>query len=260
MIAFDLHIHTNFSPCSNMSPMVVLQTAQAAGLSAIAITDHNTTAGAVEAHRLLNSNRNMFRNFQLFTGIEFKTKYGEFNAVFLSPYECATFESMPRDERGRFYLPELISVISAMKASGSEIMTGLNHPISLSSFNKRGGFDFDGVFRDGVFPGMRSLMVFFDWVEINGMNIKKAESDKALEMARSWERPAVFGSDSHWKRNLGRYGSIGSYSTPRESVLAAQAGDPNAITLPSDVAYWKNGYYRAKSAILRDLKNAVRRK
>ncbi len=51
MIAFDLHVHTNFSPCSNMAPMVVLQTAHAAGLNAIAITDHNTTAGAVRGAR-----------------------------------------------------------------------------------------------------------------------------------------------------------------------------------------------------------------
>ncbi len=71
----------------------------------------------------------MFRNFSAFYGDRVQDEIrGVQRSVFESLRECATFESMPRDERGRFYLPELISVISAMKASGSEIMTGLKSP------------------------------------------------------------------------------------------------------------------------------------
>lgn len=50
----DLHIHTCLSPCGSleMSPATIVQTALRQGLSAIAITDHNTTLQCNEIKRM----------------------------------------------------------------------------------------------------------------------------------------------------------------------------------------------------------------
>ncbi len=50
----DLHIHTCLSPCGSldMSPAVIVQTARDRGLSAIAITDHNSTLQCPEVQAL----------------------------------------------------------------------------------------------------------------------------------------------------------------------------------------------------------------
>jgi predicted metal-dependent phosphoesterase TrpH len=45
MIKYDLHIHTDASPCSNTSPKSVAAAAQKAGLDGIAITNHDTLEG-----------------------------------------------------------------------------------------------------------------------------------------------------------------------------------------------------------------------
>src|SRR5262249_52897225 len=44
--AVDLHVHTRFSPDSTAEPEAMLRAAAQRGLAAIAVTDHNTLAGA----------------------------------------------------------------------------------------------------------------------------------------------------------------------------------------------------------------------
>ena len=51
----DLHIHSSYSADSWMSPRTILSRARRAGLSLIAITDHGTIRGALEAQRLAPS-------------------------------------------------------------------------------------------------------------------------------------------------------------------------------------------------------------
>ncbi len=45
----DLHVHTSYSPCSNLSLRTIETVARKRGLDGIAITDHNTIAGSVRA-------------------------------------------------------------------------------------------------------------------------------------------------------------------------------------------------------------------
>jgi hypothetical protein len=49
MLRFDLHVHTNYSKDGMSSVENILKTAAARGLDGIAITDHDTTAGAMYA-------------------------------------------------------------------------------------------------------------------------------------------------------------------------------------------------------------------
>ena len=47
-LTIDLHVHTSYSPCSNLSLRTIETVARKRGLDGIAITDHNTIAGALE--------------------------------------------------------------------------------------------------------------------------------------------------------------------------------------------------------------------
>lgn len=49
LLRVDLHIHTSFSPDGATAPRDVVRRCEEVGLSCVAITDHNTIAGALEA-------------------------------------------------------------------------------------------------------------------------------------------------------------------------------------------------------------------
>lgn len=79
----DLHIHTCLSPCGSleMSPSVIVQSALAKGLSAIAITDHNTTLQCPEVQALGRE-----AGLTVFAGAEITTRE-EVHCVVLFPSE-----------------------------------------------------------------------------------------------------------------------------------------------------------------------------
>ncbi|MEM3587210.1 MAG: PHP domain-containing protein [Candidatus Jordarchaeaceae archaeon] len=54
MSLIDMHIHTNFSPCSRISIYDAMVAALDLGLTGIAITDHDTVEGALKASRTAN--------------------------------------------------------------------------------------------------------------------------------------------------------------------------------------------------------------
>lgn len=54
-LCFDFHIHSKFSYDSLLSPKRILRIAKKRGLDGIAITDHNTIRGALEASKFNNS-------------------------------------------------------------------------------------------------------------------------------------------------------------------------------------------------------------
>lgn len=78
MLKYDLHDHTHYSKCSDVKPEVLLKTAKKRGLNGIAITDHGTIKGALEAKRL-----NKDKNFEVIIGEEISTKQGDVLAYYL---------------------------------------------------------------------------------------------------------------------------------------------------------------------------------
>ena len=72
MLKYDLHVHTNYSKCSNMKLEVLLKTAKKRGLNGIAVTAHNTIEGALKAKKL-----NKDRNFEVIVGEEVSTAQGD---------------------------------------------------------------------------------------------------------------------------------------------------------------------------------------
>src|SRR5947199_9343115 len=79
-IAADLHLHTSWSHDCQIPVEELLDQAEAQGLGAIAVTDHNVFGGALEAAELARG-----RNLTVHPGEEVKTAdQGEVIGLFLS--------------------------------------------------------------------------------------------------------------------------------------------------------------------------------
>lgn len=70
MAKFDLHMHTYYSKCGVDSPKTMVKMAISKKLDGIAITDHNTTVGALQA---MKNNQEL----TVIPGIEVSTRDGE---------------------------------------------------------------------------------------------------------------------------------------------------------------------------------------
>lgn len=78
MSVLDLHVHTNFSFDSLLSPRQAIASAKKAGLNGIAITDHGTIAGVLAAREL-----NHDKDFLVVIGAEIDTEDGQLIGLFL---------------------------------------------------------------------------------------------------------------------------------------------------------------------------------
>jgi predicted metal-dependent phosphoesterase TrpH len=75
---YDLHIHTNYSKCSNNKPQTILKIAKKRGLDGIAITDHQQVKGAFKVKELNKDN-----GFEVIIGEEIATNYGDVLVYYL---------------------------------------------------------------------------------------------------------------------------------------------------------------------------------
>jgi len=75
----DLHVHSNYSPDSLASPKRILRAAKRKGLDGVAITDHGTIAGALEAARANDDDE-----FIVIIGAELPSKAGDIVGLFLN--------------------------------------------------------------------------------------------------------------------------------------------------------------------------------
>lgn len=75
----DLHIHSKYSFDSISQPKKIIKIAKNKGLNGVAITDHNTIKGSLEAEKL-----NEDENFIVITGAEIQTEIGDVIGLFLN--------------------------------------------------------------------------------------------------------------------------------------------------------------------------------
>jgi hypothetical protein len=78
MNKYDLHIHSCYSYESRSSPKLIIKKAKKQGLNGIAITDHNTIKGSLEAKRI-----NKDKNFEIIPAAEIKTNKAEILVYYL---------------------------------------------------------------------------------------------------------------------------------------------------------------------------------
>jgi predicted metal-dependent phosphoesterase TrpH len=212
LLRADLHVHTTASPDGSSSPAEIVSYCEKVGLSCVAITDHNTIQGALEAQKLAK--------MRVIVGEEVLTSIGEIIGLFLR-------EEVPRD------MPAS-EVIRAIKAQGGLVC--IPHP-----------FD---RFRSGILRSSDGdlLAASIDIVEVyNARTMIPGDNHQAQKYAERHGLPACVGSDSHSIDELGHTyvempvfdGSPGSFLMSLQNArLVKQRGNP-IYKLYSTYAKWR---------------------
>jgi predicted metal-dependent phosphoesterase TrpH len=165
----DLHCHTCYSRDSLTTLDTLLHWMDRRGLDMVAITDHNTIAGAQEFHA---------RAPQRFVvGEEIKTRAGELVALFLE-------EELPAG------LPVLDTIARVHDQGG---LVGASHPLDRLRSEAMG------------WQNLQAIRANLDFVEIfNARIIWPGDNRMAREIAVRWGLPGSAGSDAHAPFEVGR--------------------------------------------------------
>jgi hypothetical protein len=169
-VIIDFHIHSTYSPDSAVHPRTVLQLAREKGLSGVAITDHDTIRGGLEALKL-----NTDPNFAVIVGSEIETdKKVDIIGLFL------TREIQSRDAH---------EVIREIREQGGVAFWA--HP-----------------YRDGKNLLPSALIRRIDVIE--GFNAKTSESRNMLAqtLARRHRKPIIGASDAHAAEEIGNAATL----------------------------------------------------
>ena len=169
-ILADLHMHTDHSHDCSVPVADLLDYAEAQGLGAIAITDHNVFSGAQEAVELARGSR-----LTVIPGEEIKTEKGEVIGLFLEE----------KIERG---LP-MGETIAAIREQGGVVY--LPHP-------------FDRLHTIPDAPTLHRHLPEIDVFEVyNARLLFEGFNEEALRFARKYNLTMGAGSDAHVLQGVG---------------------------------------------------------
>ncbi|MCS7206468.1 MAG: PHP domain-containing protein [Dehalococcoidia bacterium] len=186
-IKADFHMHTRFSPDSQTAPQRLVARCQERGLNLVAVTDHNTIAGAHAVARIAP--------FPVIIGAEVKTADGDLIGLFLQ-------EEVPKGLSA-------VETAKRIKAQGGLVF--LPHPYDTVRRS---------VMRKSVLPDLLPLV---DAVEgFNARNVFSGANTRALTLAREHRKPIVAVSDAHHPLEIGKtYTLLPFYEGTPESLLMA---------------------------------------
>jgi predicted metal-dependent phosphoesterase TrpH len=169
LISFETHCHTLYSKDSLSEPAALIERCRQKGIERLAITDHNTIAGALAAQRLDPA--------LVIVGEEIMTTVGELLAFYVReevPPGLGPFETIRRlRDQGAF-----ISV---------------SHPFDTA--------------RKGHWPPemLEKIAPLVDAIEVFNARVLSAEINrKAQEFAAAHRLAGTAGSDAHTPREVGR--------------------------------------------------------
>ena len=169
LIDVDLHMHTNHSPDCATPVDMLLETAKARGLGAIAVTDHNVITGAHEA-------RERADGIKVIVAEEVKTAdQGEVIGLFIE-------EHIPRG----MTLEETIAEIHRQGG-----LVYVPHP-------------FDRMHAVPDYEHLLNVVEDVDAIEVfNARVAVRSFNEEAVKFARKYRIPGGAGSDSHVAQGLG---------------------------------------------------------
>jgi predicted metal-dependent phosphoesterase TrpH len=203
-IVADLHLHTSWSHDCSIEVDDLLDHAEAQGLGAIAVTDHNVIGGALEA-----AERARGRRLTVIPGEEIKTKdQGEVIGLFLR-------EEIPRGM-------SFGDTIAAIRAQGGLVY--LPHP-----------FD-----RMHAIPKPETLhrhLAEIDVLEVyNARLLFEAYNEEALRFARKYNLTPGAGSDAHVLAGVGTgVVRMRRFSGPEEFLVSLH--DAEVLRRPKSLMY-----------------------
>lgn len=167
----DLHIHSKYSGDSRMAPADILKTAEEVGLDGVAITDHDTVKGGLEASKIDS-------DIEVIAGAEIRTDRGEIIGYFLS-----------EEIREK----EFFAVTDAIKAQGGVVC--IPHP-----------FD---IFRIYRMKPRDDILKVVDCIEVlNSRCVVGAFNEKARKLAEKRGLGMTAGSDAHTVSEIGASGVL----------------------------------------------------
>ncbi len=179
---YDLHSHSKYSSDGILDPKKIIKVAFKKGLDGIAVTDHNTIKGGLEAKQYETD------NFKVIVGSEVMTSKGEIIGLFLS-------EEIKSND---FY-----EVIYEIKAQNGIVV--LPHP-----------FD---EWRYASFPDEKDVKYINNIEIFNSRCIKDKYNENASKFAKKYKLGATGGSDAHFANEIGHAGIIIETDDIYEAIL-----------------------------------------
>ncbi len=213
-IVVDLHLHTSWSHDCGIPVEDLLDHAEAEGLGAIAVTDHNVFGGALEAVELARG-----RDLTVIPGEEVKTDgQGEVIGLFLS-------EEIPRGM-------SFGDTVAAIRAQGGVVY--LPHP-----------FD-----RLHAIPDPATLHEHLDELDVlevyNARLLFEAYNDEALRFARKYGLTMGAGSDAHVLQGVGTGGiRMRGFDGPEEFLASLQTAQ--VLRRPRSLLYLQSLKWAAQA-------------
>ncbi len=184
MLKYDLHMHSRYSPDGTLDVRDIVRIARRRGLDGIAITDHDTVRGGLEARKLKP------QGIEVICGCEVNTDRGDVIGLFL------TEEIRARDHR---------AVIEEIRAQGGVVI--VPHP-------------FDSI-RGSAFWLTDQDAPRIDGVEVvNARCVFNRSNEAADRYADRHARAKVGGSDAHFGAEIGNAGTIIEDETDVREAIA----------------------------------------
>jgi hypothetical protein len=203
-ILADLHMHTSWSFDCAIEPAELLDHAEAEGLGAIAVTDHNALGGALEAVELARG-----RDLVVIPGEEVKTKgQGEVIGLFLR-------EEIPRDL-------SFADTLAAIKEQGGLVY--LPHP-------------FDRLHTIPDSATLQRHLAEIDVFEVyNARLLFENYNEEALRFARKYNLTMGAGSDAHVLQGVGTGAlRMRAFEGPEEFLLSLRTAQ--LVRRPKSLVY-----------------------
>ncbi len=175
----DLHIHSKYSFDSVSNPRDIIRVAKGKGLNGIAITDHNTIKGGVEAKKI-----NHDPSFLIIIGSEINTEIGDIIGLFLNE------EIKSRDS---------IQVVEEIHQQGGIAI--LPHP-----YNKGCRLNDEIISKIDAIEGFNARS-------------SKENNEKAMKLAERLKKTIVAGSDAHFCSEIGTCKVILNSTNVRDEIL-----------------------------------------
>ncbi len=218
MTTVDMHAHTFYSHDGYLSLDGLDTACCRRGVTAAAITDHDTIRGAEEADRLSRAGK---LRTAIIVGEEVTTSQGEIIGLFLH-------EGIPSGMT-------LAATVDAIRGQGGLVY--LNHP-----------FGYDRRSARLSLAALEDLWEKIDVVEIfNGRNWNQRANELARELAQTHVKPGGVGTDAHSAWEVGRsFVRMQNFDGPRSFLTALHGAHYVCRPCPRAYRVW----FKARKMLL----------